>query len=84
MDNTLDQVPFGSAEFAENPEPRCPCILLLDTSGSMKGEPMAQLNEGLVTFKDELSPEALAQKPIIPALTKEGGVISCRCGGGKG
>jgi uncharacterized protein YegL len=26
----------------------------------MKGEPMAQLNEGLVTFKDELSADALA------------------------
>ena len=32
---TLDQVPFGNMEFAENPEPRCPCLLLLDTSESM-------------------------------------------------
>jgi len=24
-----------AVEFAENPEPRCPCILLLDISGSM-------------------------------------------------
>ena len=24
-------------EFAENPEPRCPCDLLLDTSSSMQG-----------------------------------------------
>jgi hypothetical protein len=22
-----------AVEFAENPEPRCPCVLLLDTSG---------------------------------------------------
>jgi hypothetical protein len=28
--NTLEQVPFGGAEFAENPEPQCPCILLLE------------------------------------------------------
>ena len=27
-------------EFAENPEPRCPCVLLLDTSGSMEGAPI--------------------------------------------
>ena len=27
-------------EFADNPEPRCPCVLLLDTSKSMSGEPM--------------------------------------------
>jgi uncharacterized protein with von Willebrand factor type A (vWA) domain len=24
-----------AVEFAENPDPRCPCVLLLDTSGSM-------------------------------------------------
>lgn len=59
MGTTFDQVPFGGAEFAENPEPRCPCILLLDTSGSMKGEPINQLNDGLVVFKDELAADAL-------------------------
>ena len=48
----FDQVPFGAAEFADNPEPRCPCLLLLDTSGSMAGAPIAELNAGLVTFKD--------------------------------
>ena len=74
LPNTLDQVPFGGAEFAENPEPRCPCILLLDTSGSMKGEPIAQLNEGLVTFKDELSADALAQKRVEVALITFGPV----------
>jgi len=42
---TLDAI-----EFAENPEPRCPCVLLLDTSGSMSGEKIASLNAGLQTF----------------------------------
>ena len=74
MGTTLDQVPFGGAEFAENPEPRCPCILLLDTSGSMKGEPIAQLNEGLVVFKDELTADALAQKRVEVALITFGPV----------
>jgi uncharacterized protein YegL len=74
VDKALDQVPFGSAEFAENPEPRCPCILLLDTSGSMKGEPISQLNEGLVTFKDELSADALAQKRVEVAVITFGPV----------
>lgn len=44
-----------AVEFAENPEPRCPCILLLDTSGSMQGEPINALNEGLLTFGQELN-----------------------------
>jgi uncharacterized protein YegL len=74
MGTTLDQVPFGGAEFAENPEPRCPCILLLDTSGSMKGEPIAQLNDGLVAFRDELTADPLAQKRVEVALITFGPV----------
>lgn len=30
-----EQVPFGDVSLAMNPEPRCPCVLLVDTSGSM-------------------------------------------------
>ena len=74
MDTTPDQIPFGGAEFAENPEPRCPCILLLDTSGSMKGDPIAQLNEGLIAFKDEMSADALAEKRVEVALVTFGPV----------
>jgi uncharacterized protein YegL len=62
--NSSEQVPFGGAEFAENPEPRCPCILLLDTSGSMQGKPIQELNNGLVTFKDELMADPLAAKRV--------------------
>jgi hypothetical protein len=40
-----------SVEFAVNPEPRCACVLLLDTSGSMLGDPINALNEGLKVFK---------------------------------
>ena len=74
MGTTPDQVPFGAAEFAENPEPRCPCILLLDTSGSMKGDPIAQLNEGLIAFKDEMAADALAEKRVEVALITFGPV----------
>jgi len=38
MTEALDQVPFPDPEFVDNPEPRCPCVLLLDTSGSMNDE----------------------------------------------
>ncbi len=50
--SNLEQVPFAEAEFAENPEPRCPCLLLLDTSGSMAGAPIAQLNLGIRSATD--------------------------------
>lgn len=49
-------IDFDRVEFDDsNPEPRCPCVLLLDTSGSMNGSPISELNKGLQVFKDELS-----------------------------
>ncbi len=55
-------------EFAENPEPRCPCVLLLDTSGSMNGAPINALNAGLQTFKDELNRDEIAKKRVEVAI----------------
>lgn len=68
------QVPFGSSEFADNPEPRCPCVLLLDTSGSMSGAPIAQLNAALATFKNELLADDLATKRVEVAIVTFGPV----------
>jgi hypothetical protein len=48
MSEQTEYAGFGASEFAENPEPRVPCVLLLDVSGSMSGQPIAELNEGLV------------------------------------
>jgi uncharacterized protein YegL len=70
----FDQVPFGAAEFADNPEPRCPCLLLLDTSHSMQGRPISELNSGLVAFKDELAADALAMKRVELGLLTFGPV----------
>src|ERR1700750_2758877 len=70
----LEQIPFGSSEFADNPEPRCPCLLLLDTSHSMRGRPIAELNRGIVAFKDELATDALAMKRVEIAVVTFGPV----------
>jgi len=69
-----EQIPFGTDSFAENPEPRCPCVLLLDTSGSMRGEPIDELNAGLVTYKDELVADSLAAKRVEVAIVTFGPV----------
>ncbi|HLK55628.1 MAG TPA: VWA domain-containing protein [Chthonomonadaceae bacterium] len=55
-------------EFAVNPEPRCPCVLLLDTSSSMAGEPIAELNRGLIAFRDALLQDALAARRVEVAI----------------
>ena len=70
----LDQVPFGAAGFADNPEPRCPCLLLLDTSSSMAGRPIEELIAGLIAFKDELMADAMATKRIEVAIVTFGPV----------
>jgi uncharacterized protein YegL len=74
MTDNWEQVPFGGAEFAENPEPRCPCVLLLDTSGSMRGQPIQELNEGLVAFRDATAGDPIAMKRIEVALITFGPV----------
>ena len=74
-ENTFsEQVAFGTDSFADNPEPRCPCLLLLDNSGSMSGKPIDELNAGLVAFKDELAADSLAMKRVEVALITFGPV----------
>ena len=60
----LDEI----VEFAENPEPRCPCVLLLDTSGSMQGDPIEALNQGLLSLKDDLVKNSLAARRVEVAI----------------
>lgn len=74
-----EQLPFGTDSFADNPEPRCPCVLLLDVSGSMRGEPVAQLNAGLQAYRDELASDALAAKRVEVAVVTFGGEINVVC-----
>src|SRR5262245_13508406 len=61
-----------NVEFAENPDPRCPCVLLLDTSGSMEGVPIAALNEGLGAFQKDIKEDTLAQRRTEIALVTFG------------
>ena len=79
MSSSFDQVPYSATEvadpeFAVNAEQRCPCLLLLDTSGSMAGAPIAELNAGLVQFKDELAADSLTAKRVEVAVVTFGPV----------
>ena len=65
----------AGVEFADNPEPRCACVLLLDTSGSMRGEAIAALNAGLKSFKEELVQDSLAARRVEVAIVTFGGEV---------
>jgi uncharacterized protein YegL len=76
MSDQIEYAGFEASQFADNPEPRVPCVLLLDVSGSMSGQPIAELNEGLVTLKDTLSADSLASKRAEIAIVTFGGAVS--------
>ena len=64
---TTELIP-DEIQFAENPEPRCPCVLLVDVSTSMYGEPIEALNEGLARFAEELNNDPLASLRVEVAI----------------
>lgn len=66
----LDEV-----EFAETFEPRCACMLLLDTSGSMQGEPIQCLNEGYKAFLDTIKQDDLALLRVELCVVTFGGTV---------
>lgn len=74
MTNEFEQMPFGAPDFAENPENRCACLLLLDTSMSMNGPAIQQLNEGLMQFREELTADSLAAKRVEVGIVTFGPV----------
>lgn len=60
-------------EFVNNPESRVPCVVLLDTSASMGWEvadppPIAQVNDGIKRFKEELLKDELTARRADVAI----------------
>ena len=48
-----------SSAFADNPEPQCSCVLLLDVSSSMSGKRIKELNQALQRFEKEVKDDTL-------------------------
>ncbi len=67
---------FKAVEFAENPEPRVPCVLIVDTSTSMQGQRIDELNAGLKVYKEELLADPLAAKRVEVAIVSFGGKVT--------
>lgn len=67
--------PFEQVPLYANPEPRCPCVLLLDVSLSMQGEKIRRLNEGLKAFQQALASDDIARKRVEVAVVTFGGRV---------
>lgn len=67
----LDEVEFTDG----NHEPRCACVLLLDTSNSMEGERIAKLNEGYKLFINTLKKDPLATLRVEISVITFGGKV---------
>lgn len=50
---------YDQAEFADNPEQRCPILLILDVSGSMGGQKIQTVNQALVKFGEIIRDDAV-------------------------
>jgi uncharacterized protein YegL len=61
-------------ELVENPTPRVPICLVLDVSGSMSGDPIKELQEGVRMFFDAIREDDVAQYAAEIAIVTFGGV----------
>jgi len=68
-------MPVGLPEFVDNPEPRCPVLLLLDTSYSMTGAPISELNQGISAFNQSVRQDITATLRVEVALITFGGSV---------
>jgi uncharacterized protein YegL len=59
-------------EFVDNPENRCPVVLILDTSASMEGDPLRSLNAGLASFKFDVEQDEMAALRVEVAIVTFG------------
>ena len=75
MTELPDQIPFPDPEFVDNPEPRCPCVLLLDTSGSMNDA--KQISQQLSPIQKILN-EPLASRTVRPIDELNSGLLAFR------
>lgn len=66
----------GNSDLLDNPSTRCACMLVLDTSGSMAGAPVAELNAGLQAFIEAVRDDEIASYAIDLGVITAGGSVN--------
>lgn len=62
-------------DLIQNPTPRCACMLVLDTSQSMEGQKIAELNEGARQFLHEVRGDEFALHSVELGVITFGGSV---------
>lgn len=70
----MSQAVIPDVALVDNTEQRTPLVLVLDCSGSMQGEAINQLNDGLRLLEQELKADAIAAKRVRVLVVLFGGM----------
>lgn len=62
-------------DLFQNPSPRCACMLVLDTSGSMSGAPIHELNQGLQAFVEAVQEDEMSAYSVEVGVITAGGTV---------
>lgn len=62
-------------DLFQNPSPRCACMLVLDTSGSMSGAPIQELNQGLQAFVEAVQEDEMSAYSVEVGVITAGGTV---------
>lgn len=72
----MNELVLRRQELVENPTARVPVCLCLDTSGSMGGHPIEQLNRGLQEFYSAIKADDIARYSAEIAIVTFGGTAT--------
>ena len=75
MRTKFSTVGSDTADFAATAEARVPCVIICDTSGSMTGAPIIELNDGLQVLYEELGKDPIASVAVDVAVVTFGGTV---------
>jgi uncharacterized protein YegL len=68
---------FSGVEQASNLEQKCLCVLVVDVSSSMGGEPIKQLNRGLQDFQRDVADDFVTSQRLEVSLVTFGSLVNC-------
>jgi len=71
METSLEE----QIEIANPQHPHCATVLIVDTSGSMAGDKIRQLNDGIRFFREDVAGDDLARKRVEVAVVSFGGSV---------